>query len=165
MFSDFWWLESPQKIAALPGGERTALSLKLRKLGLCFSMAGQGQPHRSGESTGSNSRWTPRASNFDWVIKRFLKSQGHTMGMMPPGMSPPTEQDINLEKVFMKQKKRVSIRGAASPLDMSIGKIWKILRVHLKWFPYKPKTVQTLTEDHKEQRRNACSFFTLKDRK
>ena len=30
--------------------------------------------------------------------------------------------------------------------------------------PYKPKTFQTLTEDHKEQRRNACTFFASQDR-
>ena len=58
-------------------------------------------------------------------------------------------------KVYMKQKKRVSIRDAVSSLEMSIGKIWMILRVYLKRFPYKPKTVKTLTE----QRRNACTFF------
>ena len=83
---------------------------------------------------------------------------------MSPDRSPPTEQEINSVKAFMQQKKRVRIRDAARYLEMSIGKVWKILGVHLKWFPYKPKIVQTLTEDHKGHLRNACTFFASMDR-
>ena len=67
-------------------------------------------------------------------------------------------------KVRLAIKVHTFIRDAACAFDMSVGKIWVILRVHLKWFPYKPNTVQTLTKDHRRQRNIACNFFVSKDK-
>ena len=83
--------------------------------------------------------------------------------MMPTGKSPLTEQEINSEKVLMKQKKRVSIHNAASSLEIFH---WKVLED-----PQGPPEVGSLqtkdyedteTEDRQEQRRNACIFFASK---
>ena len=46
----------------------------------------------------------------------------------------------------------ISIRYMVDHLNLSYGTIWTIMRKKLDLFPYKPKTVQPLTKEHRRQR-------------
>ena len=46
----------------------------------------------------------------------------------------------------------MSIRKISAQLDLGLATVWRILRKDLKMYPYKPKTVQPLTQAHREGR-------------
>ena len=98
----------------------------------------------------------PKSYAFYRLVKRFEDTDGQTSI---------TQEDINAVRDLLEAQggQTTSVRDLAYALTMSTGKVWKVLRKELKLFPYKPKTVQPLTERHKEDRVKACKFFTKQD--
>ena len=107
----------------------------------------------------------PTVKAFHRVVTRFLDSKGHTRTRKPPGpITSTSPDDIERVKNYFEASPRSSIRTAAAILHMSYSKVWSILRLKLKWNPYKPHNVQTLSDEHRRQRRTACNFFSTKPR-
>ena len=109
----------------------------------------------------------PYFNAFKRLVTRFLSSKGQVRPQVPPGPPPISQDTVGLVKdFFMRQrrsKKPVSLISAASSLNLSKTTIWRVVRLKLKWFPYKAKLVQPLTEQHKAGRVSACNFFLLQD--
>ena len=109
-----------------------------------------------------NPRKVPHHYQFHRLVDRFLKT-GSVNQQPPPGPKLITA-DINRVKDYFNMNPRAHLRVAMIDLDMSIGKIWKILRKDLNFKPYRPHTAQILSPANKASRLAASDFlltFTL----
>ena len=60
----------------------------------------------------------------------------------------------------MESKPRISIREISAELEISQTSVWRLLRINLKMYPYKPKNVQPLTARHKTDRVSFSQWIT-----
>ena len=107
-----------------------------------------------------NPRQVPALMAFSRLISRFEKDAA-IRPQAPSGTSPTYDrkQDCQKVKMFFRNKKKAHIREASQTLNMSVGKIWTILRKDLGWKPYRPITVQMLNPNNMEARLAACQFW------
>ena len=95
----------------------------------------------------------PNRSTFFKLFEKFMAT-GSVHHLKPSGrkVSKVTEDNIILVRQMVEANPKVSIRQISSQLDISTQTAWVIIRKKLKMFPYKPKTTQPLTLQHKKQR-------------
>ena len=79
------------------------------------------------------------------------------------GQSEVSEEKVqeakNILEDYKNNKKQISLRKLASTLDMGLATAWKIVRKKFGWYPYKPKTIVPLTDEHKAGRVAFCNWF------
>ena len=93
-------------------------------------------------------RNAPSFCQIQRVVDRFLTT-GSVNPSSPPGLPPTLEGDITRVKNYFDRNPRAHLRAAMVDLDMSIGKVWRILRKNLKYKPYRPHTAQILSPANK----------------
>ena len=79
--------------------------------------------------------------------------------MKEPENSQITPQNIAAVEKYFTDNSKGHLRDASEELDISMTTIWRILRLELKWKPYKPLRVNMLTEKNKEDRVNFCKWY------
>ena len=96
-------------------------------------------------------REVPAIRSFKTVIDRFSKT-GSTLPMKDPGPQKTARLEENISRVrtVINENKSLSVRQIAIKLDLSIKTVWQILRKDIKFYPYKSKTVNKLSDDHKK---------------
>ena len=99
------------------------------------------------------------------LVKRFDDTDGQTQPQKSTGNTPITKEDINAVRYLLEAQggRTTYVRDLAYALKLSKTKVWRILRKELKFFPYKPNTLQPLTEKHKKDRVKASNFFAKQD--
>ena len=96
-------------------------------------------------------REVPAIRSFKTVIDRFSKT-GSTLPMKDPGpqKTARTEENISRVRTVINENKSLSVRQIAIKLDLSTKTVWQILRKDIKFYPYKSKTVNKLSDDFKK---------------
>ena len=105
-----------------------------------------------------NPREVPDRKQIQRVVTRFLTS-GSVNPAKSVGKPSTSEQDVMAVKEFFIRNPRAHLRAAKVELDMSINKIWRILRKNLKFKPYRPHKAQLLSPANMESRLIASNFF------
>ena len=103
-------------------------------------------------------RDVPSRNAFRRLVDRF-DSTGSTRPVVGTGRGPTPETDIDKVKKFFEENPQAHVREASQRLDMSFGKVWKVLRKNLSWKPYRPHHALCLTPAHKASRLKACEFW------
>ena len=67
-----------------------------------------------------------------------------------------TDENIARVEELIRADKSLSITALAITLFLSWATVWRILRIDLKFYPYKSKCVNRLTDDHKRNRAAYC---------
>ena len=80
----------------------------------------------------SNPRQVPHIRVFYRLIKEF-ENHGTVQHLPITGRRPATVDDVERVKQFFENSPKASIISAVNKLEISYGKIWKILRQDLKW--------------------------------
>ena len=97
-------------------------------------------------------RKVPDNRYFKDVIDKFHLT-GSVNNKSPPGRPKSARTQENIDKVRQlvtsNHGQSMSVRDISKALDLQISSVWKILRLDLKLFPYKPKTTVSLTEQQK----------------
>ena len=97
------------------------------------------------------------------VIKRIINKWLETGTLHPKrkarAITVRTPETIQRVKDQVTANNSKSISAIACELDMCYSTVWKILRVDLHWYPYKPKRVNKLTDDQKIARVEFCERF------
>ena len=99
-------------------------------------------------------REVPAIRSFKTVIDRFSKTSS-TLPMKDPGpqKTARTEENISRVRTVINENKSLSVRQIAIKLDLSTKTVWQILRKDIKFYPYKSKTVNKLSDDQREEAR------------
>ena len=105
-----------------------------------------------------NPRKAPKRHQIERVIARFQKS-GSVNPPTPLGQDATSQEDVMAVQEFFTRNPRAHLRHAMVELDMSINKIWRILRKFLKFKPYKPHTAQVLSPANMQARLAASNFL------
>ena len=88
-------------------------------------------------------RKVPDIRYFKDVIDKFNLT-GLVNNKSPPGLQKSARTEENIDKVRQlvtsNDGKAMSVRDICKALDLQMSTVWKILRLDLKLFPYKPKT-------------------------
>ena len=66
------------------------------------------------------------------------------------------EENIDTVRNLVEEKPNSSISEVSTAMNMSPGTMWKIFRKTLRKYPYKLKTVQSFTDQHKQCRVEFC---------
>ena len=96
-------------------------------------------------------RLHPPRKRIKCVVDRFLQT-GSVLLRTPPKVRVKTARtDENVARVeeLIRADKSLSITALAITLFLSWATVWRILRIDLKFYPYKSKCVNRLTDDHK----------------
>ena len=106
----------------------------------------------------------PCEKSFKRVVDRFSLT-GSVHHQKPAGrpVSQICEENIARVKEMVEEDNTISIRYMVDHLNLSYGTIWTIMRKKLDLFPYKPKTVQPLTKEHRRQRVKFCDWLLQKN--
>jgi transposase len=104
----------------------------------------------------------PNISSVQRLIKKF-NEHGFVSDISKNGRPGISEDDNQLVTdifdVFKEQSQLPTTRNIANELKISNSTVWKILKLHLKLFPYKIQVAQLLTADHSEKRVQFCTKF------
>ena len=103
-------------------------------------------------------RLSPPRHRIKTVVDRFLET-GSVLLKPPPKVRVKTARtDENVARVeeLIRADKSLSITALAITLFLSWATVWRILRIDLKFYPYKSKCVNRLTDDHKRNRAAYC---------
>ena len=97
------------------------------------------------------------------MVTRFKETVTvHTKKSPGPTKTKSTEENITRIKNMIEETPSTSMRKLCSESDISSATVWRILRKALKLFPYKPKTVQPLTQAHRAGRMEFCRWISEK---
>ena len=111
-----------------------------------------------------HSRLVPNVKAFKRLVDRFI-NEGDTKPKVKTGGKQST---VDLDMVGtiksfiddrIKNNDQVSVKDISTSFDISMSKAWRIMRKHLNYKPYKPKTVAPLTEKHISDRMKFCSWL------
>lgn len=105
-----------------------------------------------------NYKRIPNLKAFERVRKR-LETTANAHTQHPPGLASVSAEDIESVRRYFDEHKKAHIRQATLELNLSYGKIWRILRQELKWKSYRPHQVQALSLPNKLSRMAACSYW------
>ena len=110
-----------------------------------------------------NPKDIPHRRQFSRVIDRF-KSHNSTHNSKPTGrpVSVTTEELIENVRQLVSNDDSLSIAEISIEVEASQTSVWKILRKHLKLYPYKPHNVQPLTDAHIANRVEFCHWIRSK---
>ena len=113
--------------------------------------------------TEATHRQAPHRSAFLWLVQRFEESGGTTGRRREPEANVITAEVIAQVEEFFLRNPKSHIRAAADDLELSITTVWRILRLQLKWKPYKTLRVNKLTAKNMEDRVEFCHWFLAQD--
>ena len=105
----------------------------------------------------------PGRKAFQRLIDRFKESGGVTGRSKEPVATVVTAENIARVETYFEQNPKKHIRDAALDLDISAMSVWRILRLRLKWKPYRPIRVNKLTEKNMEDRCDFSNWFLAQD--
>ena len=105
----------------------------------------------------------PDQKQFARVVDRFLE-RGNVQHKKSSGrpVSQVTDENARRVKDIIENDSTKSIRQISTDLNLSVWTVWQLLRRTLKLFPYKPKNVQPLTQQHRDQRLEFCNWVLTK---
>ena len=92
----------------------------------------------------------PKRQSFQRLVDRFKESGGVTGRSKETEETVVTAENIARVETYFEQNPKNHVRDAAFDLEISATSVWKILRLRLKWKPYRPIRVNMLTEKNKE---------------
>ena len=72
------------------------------------------------------------------------------------------EENIDTVRNLVEETPNSSISEVSTAMNLSTGTVWNILRRTLIKYPYKPKTVQSLTDQHKLCRGQFCNWILVR---
>ena len=105
----------------------------------------------------------PHINSFKRLVDRFTKTgdvraQSKTGGTAE--LSDALVEEVeNFLLPYTTEKKNVSLRTLAMSLNISYSTAWRVVRKKLGWYPYKPRNVIPLTEQHKADRVLFCDWL------
>ena len=108
-------------------------------------------------------REAPHRNAFKRLVKRFTDTGGVTGRSKEPEATIVTKENIARVEEYFEQNPKNHIRDAAFDLDIGVTSIWRILRLQLKWKPYRPIRVNKLTEQNMADRRDFSEWFLSQD--
>ena len=95
----------------------------------------------------------PPRQRIKTVVDRFLET-GSVLLKTPPKVrvkAARTDENVARVEELIRADKSLSITAVAITLFLSWATVWRILRIDLKFYPYKSKCVNRLTDDHKRK--------------
>ena len=93
----------------------------------------------------------PHSYTFSRVINRIMAS-----GDVSP---PKLPKNIDSVRNLVEEKPNTTISEVSTAMNLFTGTVWKILRKTLRKYPYKPKTIQSFTDQHKLCRVQFCNWI------
>ena len=104
-------------------------------------------------------RKAPKSYAFKRLVNRFQETGGTTGRCKDPEETAVTPENIARVEEFFTDNPKSHISDAVVELELSHTTIWRILRLRLKWKPYKPLRVNMLSEQNKTDRVEFCRWF------
>lgn len=108
-------------------------------------------------------RNVPSIVAFERLVERFFSTPGHVRPALPTGRSPLSEEIVQRVREhlspFVERGESVSLRKAADYLHLSYSTVWRVVRKRLGWYPYRPRCVVSLSEEHKKARKEFCTWL------
>ena len=107
----------------------------------------------------NNPHKVPDRKAFQRLVLRFQETGGVTGRCREPEETVVTPKNIARVEDFFTENPKSHIADAVVELQLSHTSIWRILRLRLKWKPYKPLRVNMLSEKNQADRVEFCRWF------
>ena len=107
-------------------------------------------------------RQLPHSYALSRVINRIMASGDVSPSKLLSSPKHNYEENIDTVRNMVEENPNSSISEVSTAMNLCTGTVWMILRKALRKYSYKPKTVQSLTDQHKLCRVQFCNWILVR---